>query len=499
MLSSWRTLLPQSRLVALSLALVIFVALLLRAKNIDATYVLDAHAWRQTDSAAFTHGYLVDSFNPFDPSIDRYPCDAKHAKFGRVEAELPLYAWLPAVPLKILGVDHVPLTYLRSWYLAYFVISCLFLFALVRELGGDELDATLTVSVFSFLPVSIFFTRTIQPDGPSLLFAAAFLLFLSRVSRNTRGKLVLLAAALSGALLLLTKVSNAYVALPGLYLVLTRMGWKRALRDIGLWLVLAGILIPNIAWYAHAHGFGWTFGIWGDGVDNKFSNQGLLLSTKTWKDLLSRLCWDLLTAGGFALAMIGLGVNSESLRQRIATVWLGACLLFIVATLNGQMRHVYYQLSLVLPVAILAAAGIRALWTRGSLTRWVLAACLVVHGATTYTALYAPSNSERFFAENQTFSDALRALTEHVPEDSYFVSSTRDPRLYFNSGRRGYFGKTDWTLLSACMAGTSEWLLLDQAAAKRLNSSVAFKASMHKVWSGKHYSLWRKGMKRRAE
>ncbi len=489
---SWRSFFPTRLRLALCLGLILIGALFLRARPLDDPYLLDFHSWRQTDSAAFTHGYLIDSFNPFDPSIDRYPCEFKHEKFGRVEAELPLYAWLPAVPLKLMGVKHPSVPYLRVWYLAYFVATCLFLFALVREFGGDETDATLTVAAFSFLPVAIPFARSVQPDGPSLLCAAAFLLFLSRACRADRKRRELVAAGLAGALLLLTKISNAYVAVPAVAVVLSHMSLRQALRDKGLWFVLACVLAPNVAWYAHARSFAWTFGVWADGADNKFTNQKLLFNAKEWKHLLTRVCWEVLTAGGFALAMIGAGADSESRRQRIALVWTGAAMFYIVATLNGQLRHVYYQLCLALPVAFLVAKGVRSLWNRDALARAVLAVCLVVHAATTYGALYSTSNGTPFYSDGGGFRGVLPALSKHVPEDSLIVSATRDPRVYFNSGRRGYFTRASWPLLSKCMEGTSEWLLLEPSSEKQLQKSLPFMLTMTKVWSDKHFSLWRK-------
>ena len=191
--------------------------------------------------------------------------------------------------------------------------------------------------------------------------------------------------------------------------------------------------------------------------------------------------------------MIGLGADPKGLRQRVAVVWMGAALLFIVVTLGGQLRHVYYQLCLVLPAAILAAGGVRTLWTRGALTRGVLASCLLVHAATTYTVLYAPSNHDRYFADRPGLEGPIHALKKHVPEGSYFVTSSRDPRLYFNASRRGYFGPANWKALSACMSGTSEWLLLDQANEKRLKpGSTELKAVMQEVLRDPTYSLWRR-------
>ena len=80
----------------LALAAIVVLGVLLRSHDISAPYFADFHAYRQGDSAAFVHGYLVDSFNPLDPSVDRHPCRLKQHRFGRVEAELPVAAWVAA-------------------------------------------------------------------------------------------------------------------------------------------------------------------------------------------------------------------------------------------------------------------------------------------------------------------------------------------------------------------------------------------------------------------
>src|SRR5262245_50010552 len=85
-----------------------------RLSHIGRPMFLDLHAWRQADSAAFIHGYLIDSFNLFSPSIDRHPCTAKQRAFGRVEAELPVVPYLAAAPLRLLGATQASAAYVRS-------------------------------------------------------------------------------------------------------------------------------------------------------------------------------------------------------------------------------------------------------------------------------------------------------------------------------------------------------------------------------------------------
>jgi hypothetical protein len=479
--------------VIFGLVALLVLGVALRSYGLTREFILDFHAWRQSDTAAFTRGYLVDSFNPFDPSIDRYPCDKKGAKFGRVEAELPVVAWLSALPLKIAGVTEPSAPYLRSVSILLFVVAALYLFALVRALGGDERDALLAVAAFALLPLSIYFTRTPQPDGPSLALAAACLYHATRFADARTWRQAALAGTF-GALLVLQKISNGYVGFVAAYIVLSQVGVRTALRDRKVWAIVLAVLVPVGLWHLHARSFAWTFGVWGDGADNKFSGASLLLNVARWRELWVRITFDELAPAATLLAALGLYVRRDARLARVALVWLGTALLFIFWTLSGQLRHAYYQLSLVLPVSIAIALAVRALLQLGTVSRGLLAALLIVQAMVTHHVLYAADNKGHYFAENTRYIEPAQALRKHLPEGALFVSTRRDPQLFWNSGHRGYFASSDkFSVISACMQGTTEWALVDMRARDKLvKHDKAFARTMREIWKGREYALFRR-------
>jgi hypothetical protein len=477
---------------------IVLLGVLPRLSHINRRFFLDFHSWRQADTAAFTHGYLVDSFNPFAPSVDRHPCKAKSSPFGRVEAELPIIPYLAAVPLKLLGMRDASAPYLRAVSIAVFVCGCFALFACLRELGGHAIDGLLAVAAFAAAPLAIFFTRSPQPDGQSLSVAIATVWFLARYLNHRRWRDAAGTCVLA-SILLLMKISNAYLALVLAYMVLTQHGLRAALRNGPLWVAAIVACAVTAAWYWHAHSFSWSFGIWSEVPrDKKFANFAMLSDPTAWQKLIARLNWDILTVGGCALMTIGFVVGVRAQFVRVAAVWLLGAVIFVVATLNGQMRHAYYQLCLIPPAAIAQAAGIRFLFTSGVDGRILLALLLAVHGAITATVLWGASanasvEGPSYFTQDVGLREPIDAVSRLVPRDALLVSTERDPRLYWNSHHRGYFCHSNKTAdILACMNGSTDYLLVGLRVRTIVADESSFRESFEELWSGSAYSLYRR-------
>lgn len=503
-MSAWMAFLTRDR-VLLWAAIVFGVAL--RLSHVADPYLADFHSWRQADTAAFAHGYLTDSLNPFDPSIDRYPCEHRASPFGRVESEWPAVQWVAVVPLALLGVDFPPAWYLRSVSILFFVFTCLYLAALVRRLDGNHPTATLSVLAFSAFPLSIFFTRTVQPDGPALCFAVGLLFHLDRwldpivtlaSSRSRRPAwLHAVASAMFASLALLVKVSNAFMGLPAIYVILRRRGLVGSLRDVSLWLWGAGALVPVVLWYRHARDFAWSFGIWGDRGASKFTDAAYAGDLQVWKRLGEREVYEILTWGGLALLLFGLSRVKRSPSARLALVWLVAVVLFILATLKGNNRHIYYQLPLVLPAAILVAHGARTLLQGGTLARLVLVACCLLHATITYEVLWGDGKRlgiTPYFRAEAGLIEGIELVRRHVPPGEMFVSADRHPGLFYNSQHRGFFTVAHPNALMHCARGVARFVLLDTRGRREmlrmLKARPRMREELREIERGRRYFMW---------
>ncbi len=439
-----------------------------RLPGVTDDLILDLHSWRQTDSAGFAHGYLIEGINPFAPRASRYPCNLASEPFGKVEAELPLHNWLAAVPLYILGFDFPPAPYLRSLGILFFVGTCFYLFALARSLGADAIEANGAVLALCVFPLSVFFTRTPQPDGPALMFAAAMLLHLDRYLGHGKPRDAV-AASVFGAVLLLIKISNLFMGIPALFLVLVRTGLRAAVFNRGLWAVAGGMILPSVWWYWHAHGFPWTFGIWNVEGHSKFSTAKLITESTTWDRLGHRVVRDLLTWPGLLLTFAGLRQMSRTY-VRVATVWLVGIVLFICVSLRGNLMHNYYQLPLVLPCALLVGAAVRDLLK----LRWfggiVIAAALLILLHTAYDVLHVSGskNDAAFFNKHEALRAPIELVRQHVPAHERFVSTDRNPTLYYNSRHQGWFVEpVNARALRRCLLATQTRFVLTPAAHER--------------------------------
>lgn len=480
---NWRRWLP--------LALILGFALWVRSANLTSPYLLDAHAFRQGDTAGFVMGYLQESFNPFSPSVSRQPCGATGV-FGRVEAELPLYAWFAALPLKLIGEISAPAPYLRCVWLAYFVASCLYLYRLVRLLGGSRGIGQLTLLTYATLPLAVFFTVSIQPEGPGMLAAFATLYHVAAFMRFRRRRDEIIAVA-AGCFMLATKLSFAYVLLPCVYLVLASDGWK-ALRSPRYWVWLTLVIGSALAWYLYIRETSaWSFGIWDHPTDDKWSTWKFITNPAVYKRLSMRLFQEILTIPGVVLMAAGFTAYRKSEVVKLAAVWLVAYVVFLMATLPVNYVHNYYQLPLVVPAALTIPFALRGLWRGGLAGKGALLILVVAFYFSSHHALHGKDGKFRgMFHEKRSFIPGIQLLERHLQPGEKFVARLGHPELYANSGHAGYIGSKKWPRTARCLreAGV-RYLLLDKAHRKHLNKQKRKTRSAYRKIQGRRgYTLY---------
>ena len=472
----------------IALGCVLLLGVGLRLIHIGDPFITDAHSWRQSDTAAFTHRYLNDTLNPLDPRVDRYPCAARGSTFGRVEAELPVGSWLAALPLSLLRVTCPSPIYLRLVSVLFFLGAASYLFLLVSRLAGDWGAGVMSALVLSVLPLSLYFTRTVQPEAPSLFFSMAFLYHLLRWLESDSRTQGVLSAAL-GALVLLQKISNAVLLAPALYLIIAQVGCRRALRRPWLWVWGLAVLLPAVAWYINAHHQPWGFGIWfGSG---KYSAWKDINSAETWKLFSDRAVFEIFTWAGVVLVVLGFTRFRQSLAVRVAAVWLAAQLAFLVLTIPVHRVHVYYQLGFELPAAIVIAAGAQWLWQQRVGGKVVLVGLLALHSLQTWHAVSI------FYRRDQRLEMGIALLKLRVPREATIVSSDRNPALFSNSCHKAWFLR-ERTLgeIESCVGNDVSYLLLDAPLRHELAREDELwrrlQSRFVEVDWNAHFSIWRR-------
>jgi len=481
------------------LGLVMVLGFSLRLYHITDPYMVDFHDWRQADTAAFTHNYLHFGLNPIYPRIDRFPCERRGQEFGLVEAELPVAAWLAALPLAALDIDWPPPWYLRLVTALLFLASCLYLFLLIKDLSRQPSLGVLTVLAYSLFPFAIFFTRTSQPDGPALFFTVATLYHLNRWLDDGRLVRHFVASALVGSLLFLIKVPNLFILMPVLFLFVAKKGlWENVKRPYFLlWLCLA--LPAVLAYYVYAHDYPWTFGIWPDREQSKFASLGEVTDFNAWYLFTDRAIWDIFTWPGIILMTLGFSHLRRNFALKTAAVWLLSVVIFLIVTIKGNRIHVYYQLPFVLPASIAAGAGMLWLWRRGLGGVVALLALGVVYYLMATHAIEKrgwPLHEKGYYSPFEYKIDGIELLRAHVPKGQYFVSTDHDPALYYNADRRGWFiYGSDINSYLKCMGDDISYVLIAENMEKTIMGNKMQKRRLEEVFEvagkGRFFTLYK--------
>jgi 4-amino-4-deoxy-L-arabinose transferase-like glycosyltransferase len=337
----------------LLLLFILFLGASLRLLWIHAP-LLDAHRWRQVDTASITRSLYEDRFNLFYPQVNWGGRD------GYVESEFPLLPAITAALYELFG----PQDFLGR------VVSMVFSTAMIAAtfgLAGELLGASgglAAAFLVAVSPAAVFFGRTFMPDSSMLFFWIAGVFGFVRYFR-TDSRRALWLGSIATALACLVK-------LPALMMMAPIVGaaWHArgpaAIRDRRFLVALIVPLFLTAAWYLHAfllyRQTGLTFGIlvhpartypltvapgpWPYAF-SKWSTLKVLASSDYYLTLLARIHQLLLLPWGFAGALLGAVVWRRADRRLVADLWLAAMVAFVLIMAEANIGHEYYQLPLV--------------------------------------------------------------------------------------------------------------------------------------------------------
>jgi 4-amino-4-deoxy-L-arabinose transferase-like glycosyltransferase len=341
----------------LALLAILLLGLCLRLFSITSP-LLDAHGWRQIDTAAMARYFYQDSLNPLYPQVN---WGGPH---GYVESEFPLVPWIAALLYHAFGPDEV---WGRATSVAFSIALMVCVYLLVAEIENVP-AARAAALLVAVSPAAVYYGRTFMPDTAMLFFSVAALLGLVRyLQTDSRRALMWGSAALT--LGILVKLPAILVLVPIAATALQARG-RAVLADRRLWLAIAVPLVVAAAWYIHAYVIflrtGLTFGIlahpartypaviapgpWPD-VFSKWSSVALLADSEFYRQLLQRLVRLHLTPVGLAVALVGL-LTLRGRWSMLPAGWLAAMVMFILVAGEGNIAHDYYQLPLVVVGAI---------------------------------------------------------------------------------------------------------------------------------------------------
>jgi 4-amino-4-deoxy-L-arabinose transferase-like glycosyltransferase len=393
-----------------ALALILALGACLRLLYLNADFV-DAHAWRQLDTAAMARNFYEGSFLPFDPRVDW------GGRQGYLEAECPLIPALIALVYRIAGFHEI-LGRLVIIAFSLGLIWCTYRLALA--LDGRVPVARAAAFLMAISPAAVFFGRIVIPDTPMVFFTALALLGFIEFGRDGSERwLTIGAIALACACLL--KLPAVFVG-PAIVTALVRArGW----RVFGDWRVWAAGLVPlavTAAWYWHAHVVfertGLTMGILGTQAKiypayvspgpwpseySKWSTAALLWDFDFYQRMFMRFYHFLLLPIGFTGAIVGALVWRRG-GGPVLAAWLLSMIAFVFIAGEVHRVHEYYQLPFVVMAAVtfgvVAGPLFDAEWLRiavGKGRAGVVASAIVVT-VVGLASFYASSVTQAYFA-----------------------------------------------------------------------------------------------------
>ncbi len=418
--------------------------------------LLDAHRWRQVDTAAIARNLYEDSFNVFYPQVD---WGGSH---GYVESEFPILPALTALGYEFWGPHDI----LGRLVAVVFSVGAIWaLYALGTELlgpaGGRAAAFLLAVS-----PNAVYYGRTVMPEAPMLFFSIVGVLGFLRYFRTGSHRALWWGAAAT-ALAGLSKLPALVIVAP-IVGEAWRVRGRRLFEDRAFCVALGSALLAIIAWYVHAlfiyRATGLTLGIFfptqtypltvGPGPWqelHKWSTLATLTDPGFYLDLLVRLYLLYLTPVGLCLMAVGLLQWRGRDRRIVPDLWLLAVLAFILAVGKGNRDHDYYQIPL-LPVAALyfavaaapafdgAAIGDR-IW-RHRFAPVVLAVIVTAIAMCNFYLSGVVRNNFRPDNLDVRSLEAGRAVERVVPPGSLVIAvdeyGVNSPMLLYYAHRRGW-------------------------------------------------------------
>jgi len=423
--------------------------------------LLERHGFRQTQTAFTVWCDLTSGFTLFHPMTP---------VFGppwQVPFECPIFQICAAAFAKLTGFE-VDLA-CRLTALAFFYLSALALYSLVRGQISDKRAAAFVILAYLFSPFTIVWSRASLIEYAALFFALAYVDLLLRWLQTPGKAILLLGAIVAGALGSLTKITTMATVVPAILLCslpLLALTWRGRASNrmklciIGLWLMALAIpLFVGQAWVWHA-----------DAIKSQFPMGRVLVSTAplltqwnygtlaqrahlaNWGVIFGRISLYIFTLGFIAAPVLAVArIPFIDRREAIFVLsMVGGVLLPICLFFNLYLIHDYYLSAVSAAACTLLGLGLHQLWLmlskwaqwRATQRAWILALMIVFLGGQYPGAVRAadylrPSFTIRYDHPICQMGDILDRTT---PADEVVILTgfgDWDPSILYYAKRRG--------------------------------------------------------------
>lgn len=329
--------------------------------------IADWHSWRQSDTAAVARNFFKFGFDPLRPRFDdlsNIPSGLDNPQGWRM-VEFPLYQVIGSGFYK-----YFPRFTLEEWLRLVTIVTsagtAVLLGLIVTEMT-DALTGLGAATIFSILPYSIYYGRTILPD-PFMVFWSVLSIFLLLKAKTKQGALwiiYILLSGLSASFAVLVKPVALFLLLPEAYL------WLKSVKLNIRWFIGAVVfglvvLVPFLWWR-------WWESHFPEGIAvyTWLFNAGNIRFKGAWFYWLfwQRLADLILGAWGIILFTLGLILPVSKKEGGFFQWWLFGALAYFIVIARGNVQHDYYQILIIPVVSIYAAKGLVFLITNKAISR----------------------------------------------------------------------------------------------------------------------------------
>ncbi|RPI14601.1 MAG: hypothetical protein EHM58_16140 [Ignavibacteriae bacterium] len=401
-------------------------------------------SWRQFDTEFFAYAYFRNGINLFKPSV----CWLGAHK--TLILEFPLISAIISVFYDMFGHSVV---YARLVIFIFFLASAIYLYLLVKYFYYRRL-AAITVFVYFLIPLSVYYSRSINIDFPVLFFSLAALYYYVLGFEKENIYYIALASFLS-LLGYLTKAPYIfYIFIPLLYLIICKKQFSYFFKTFIL--IITPVII-FIIWQKYSIGVNSNAPDWyfipgylkfDDMWSWYFGNFSDRLNLEFWKKLIFRIVSDEITYIGLPLFITGLFVKPETYKFKKFFLFysIGAIIyLLIFFTLN--VIHDYYQVPLIVIFSFIIAKGIDNIYKRlknnspvqANLVTGFILIVLIINGIW-YTERW-------FYKQDKLRYSTAEFINKNTSDSSLVISSIdqtdpRDPTILAPSYRYGWSVRT---------------------------------------------------------
>jgi hypothetical protein len=434
------------------LSLLLIIGFVVRLYKID-NPVADWHSWRQADTSAVSRNFINNGIDMLYPTYDDISSiqSGLENPTGIRMVEFPIYNALHTVLFNTFGVFNIE-KWGRLSTIFITLLTSVFLYLLGKKHYSSKIGL-LTSFFFLFLPFNVYFSRVILPDPLGVLFMVSGLYFF--------GINTFLSGALFGLAFLQKPFFGVYL-LPLLPYFLNKEnlsgGWRLVLKSNLLFAFLA--FTPFVIWrfWTGQHPEGIPFYEWA------FNGDRIRFHPSYFRWLFGERI-GILILGTWGLIPFAYGLIRK-LKNKFNLLFVLSALSYLVIVATANVRHDYYQILIIPPIAMTLALGTSYLWRRSKII-------LVLSLLTMF--LISWDRIKPFYQVNHPeLMEVGKIVDETLPKDAQIVIPYNGDTAFLYQTKRKGWPAVDDSIDNIIERGADYYVSIDLGSTDTVNFSKRF-------------------------